>query len=111
MPCHSRYDANSGPRVPDVLKLVETNKDLRVVLKEFPILGPGSAYAARAALASRKQGKYWDFHLALLEPDPAARSRGRDPVACGVAGSTVAECPGDRFRIDPDQQSQRRLVR
>ncbi|HUE46697.1 MAG TPA: DsbA family protein, partial [Aestuariivirgaceae bacterium] len=41
--------------------------DLRVVFKEWPILGEGSRFAARAALASRKQGKYWDFHVALME--------------------------------------------
>lgn len=50
----------------DVLKLMETEKDLRMVMKEFPILGAGSLYASRAALASKKQGKYWEFHLALL---------------------------------------------
>ncbi len=42
---------------------------LRVVYKEFPILGPGSLYAARAALASVRQGKYPAFHRALMESD------------------------------------------
>jgi len=51
---------------PDVTKLLDTDSDLRVVLKEFPILGPGSVYASRAAIASRKQDKYWKFHLALM---------------------------------------------
>jgi len=36
------------------------------VLKEFPILGPNSVLATRAALAAQKQGKYAAFHLALL---------------------------------------------
>ncbi len=64
------FDYNCGyckRALPDVLKLIDEDKDLRIVMKEFPILGPGSTYAARAALASRKQGKYWDFHVALLE--------------------------------------------
>ncbi len=64
------FDYNCGfckRALPDVLKLVDEDKDLRIVIKEFPILGPGSTFAARAALASGKQGKYWEFHLALLE--------------------------------------------
>ena len=64
------FDYNCGyckRAMPDVLKLIETDKDLRVVLKEWPILGEGSVYAAKAALASRKQGKYWDFHVALMQ--------------------------------------------
>ncbi len=43
---------------PTVVELEEGDPDLRLVYKEFPILGPGSQFAARAALASRKQGKY-----------------------------------------------------
>ncbi len=39
---------------------------LRLVYKEFPILGPNSEFAARAALASIKQGKYVPFHEALF---------------------------------------------
>ena len=40
-----------------------------VVFKEFPILGPESTLAARAALASRAQGLYEPFHWALLGAD------------------------------------------
>ncbi|MGE0213467.1 MAG: DsbA family protein [Parvibaculaceae bacterium] len=63
------FDYNCGyckRSVPDITKLMEANKDLRLVFKEWPILGPGSTYAAKAAMASRKQGKYWEFHVALL---------------------------------------------
>ncbi len=53
----------------DVQKLREANKDLKIVIKEFPILGPDSMEAAKYALAARKQGmdKYWDLHVALLK--------------------------------------------
>lgn len=51
---------------PSVLKAIEQDKGLRVVMKEFPILGPASVYASRAALASREQGKYEPFHNALM---------------------------------------------
>ena len=50
----------------DVMKLVEADKNLRVVIKEFPILGPSSIAASRAALASDKQGKYKEMHMALM---------------------------------------------
>lgn len=39
---------------------------VRLVMKEFPILGPVSEIAARAALASRRQGRYEDMHIALM---------------------------------------------
>ena len=52
---------------PTVVELEETDPDLRLVYKEFPILGPGSQFAARAALASRKQDKYLPFHRALMQ--------------------------------------------
>jgi protein-disulfide isomerase len=52
--------------LPDVMKLVEQDKNLRVVIKEFPILGPTSIVASRAALAADKQGKYEKMHMALM---------------------------------------------
>jgi protein-disulfide isomerase len=63
------FDYNCGyckRSVADVLRLTEEDKNVRVVMKEFPILSEGSVIAARAAIASREQGKYWDFHLALM---------------------------------------------
>lgn len=63
------FDYNCGyckKAFPDIVKLTETDKDLRIIFKEFPILGPGSVAAARAALASRKQDKYWEFHQAMM---------------------------------------------
>ncbi len=52
---------------PTVRKLLKEDGNIRFVYKEFPILGPRSVYAARAALASRSQGKYREFHNALME--------------------------------------------
>jgi protein-disulfide isomerase len=40
---------------------------LRIVYKEYPILGAGSVFAAKAALAANKQGKYVTFHRALYQ--------------------------------------------
>ena len=54
---------------PTLETLLAENGDLRLVLKEFPILGPESTLAARAALASRAQGLYEPFHWALMGAD------------------------------------------
>jgi len=51
----------------DLVKLIENDKNVRVVLKEFPIFGEPSEAAARAAIAAEKQGKYFEMHSALLE--------------------------------------------
>jgi protein-disulfide isomerase len=53
--------------VGDVVGLVEQDKKVKFILKELPVLGPGSEEAARVALAARMQGKYWEFHRAMLE--------------------------------------------
>src|SRR3546814_1965115 len=45
---------------------------LRIVYKEFPILGPNSVYAAKAALAAHRQGGYLAFHQALMQADGTA---------------------------------------
>ena len=53
----------------EVEKFVEADGNIRVIVKEFPILGPGSITAARVALASRKQqdGKlYPELNDALM---------------------------------------------
>lgn len=51
---------------PDMERLMKEDGGLRVVLKEFPILGPASVTAARASLAAQKQGKYLEFHNKLM---------------------------------------------
>ena len=52
---------------PVVEKALAKDKKIRIVYKEFPVLGPNSVLAARAALASRAQGKYLAFHKALMK--------------------------------------------
>ena len=51
---------------PTLATVAGEDPKLRIVYKEFPILGPPSLLAARAALASRGQGKYLAFHRALM---------------------------------------------
>src|SRR6516162_10645932 len=66
------FDYNCGfcrRALADMLDLMKADPKLRVVLKEFPVLGPGSVEAAQVAVAVRMQDagkKYFDFHLKLL---------------------------------------------
>ena len=66
--------------LPDLLTLLKDDPQLKIVLKELPILGPGSLDAARVAVAVRMQDpggqKYIAFHQQLLGgPGPASREK------------------------------------
>lgn len=50
----------------EVQKLVQNDKNVRVVFMEFPILREESEAAARVALAARMQGKYWEVHQDMI---------------------------------------------
>ena len=61
--------------VPDLKALIAANPDLKVVIRESPILGEGSVEAARMALAAADQGRFDAFHYAMFEKDrPGAAS-------------------------------------
>jgi protein-disulfide isomerase len=70
----------------DVDALIAANPDLKVVIREYPILRPESLDAARMALAAAQQGKYAAFHDAMFRLGPpsaetieaAARQAGVD---------------------------------
>ena len=55
--------------IPDVDRLIRENKDLKVVIREWPIF-EGSEQAARMGLAAAKQGKYAAFYHAMFEQGP-----------------------------------------
>jgi protein-disulfide isomerase len=64
-------------RMPPVLnELLRRHRDVRLVLKDMPILGPNSVLASRALLASQRQGKYHEYHDALM----ATREELAEPV-------------------------------
>jgi protein-disulfide isomerase len=52
---------------PALERLAKADPEVAVVIKDWPILGPGSRLAARAALAAHRQGKYLALHRALME--------------------------------------------
>lgn len=60
---------------PTVEGLIEADPGIRIVYREWPILGEGSVFAARAALASREQGLYEEFHWALMGMEGRAEER------------------------------------
>lgn len=94
------FDYNCGyckKALPDLAALVQDDKNVRVVLKEFPILSKGSEEASKIALAAKMQGKYWDFHLAML---------GLQGQANEASALKVAEKAGlDMVRIKKDMVS------
>ena len=55
-----------------VQALIASDPNVRVIFREWPVLGEGSIFAARAALASRAQGKYEEFHWALMNGEGRA---------------------------------------
>jgi protein-disulfide isomerase len=64
------FDYNCGyckRAVPDIQAILEKDKKVRFVFQEMPILGPSSLTAAQWAKAAHNQGKYFDFHVALME--------------------------------------------
>jgi protein-disulfide isomerase len=50
----------------ELQRLVRDDKNVRLVFREFPILGPQSLFASKAAIAARDQGKYLEMHGALM---------------------------------------------
>lgn len=86
--------------VADVKALIKADPKLRVVIKDFPVLGPGSVEASRVALAAKSQlagDELYEFHTRLME------GRGQ---ANGESAKAVAKEMGlDLVRLEKDLQS------
>ncbi len=79
---------------PELARLLASDGKVRVVLREWPILSQGSRFAARAALAARKQGKYAEFHEALMG------MRGKVDEASTMKAARELGLDTDRLRAD-----------
>jgi len=95
------FDYNCGyckRAMVDMLELMKADPKLRVVLKEFPVLGPGSVEAAQVAVAVRMQDptgkKYLDFHQKLLNGRGQA-DKARAMAAAKEAGLDMAKLEKD----------------
>jgi protein-disulfide isomerase len=80
-----------------MIDLFEADGNVRFVLKEYPILGPDSEFAARAALAAHLQGKYRELHMALMT------FKGK--VTSDDVRRIAAEVGLDMARLESDMQS------
>jgi protein-disulfide isomerase len=95
------FDYNCGfckRALADTLSLLKTQPHLKIVLKEFPVLGPGSLEAARVAIAARMQdaegAKYLEFHQRLLGGQgPASKARALE--IAGAVGFDVGKIEQD----------------
>jgi uncharacterized caspase-like protein len=60
--------------LPDIVKLIENEPNIKVQFMEFPILSPESKDASRVAIAAAKQGKYFEFHEAMFATVRASKN-------------------------------------
>ena len=95
------FDYNCGyckRALTDMVNLMKADPKLKVVLKEFPVLGPGSVEAAQVATAVRMQDrtgkKYLEFHQKLLT--------GRGQVDRARALAVAKEVGLDMARLEKD---------
>jgi protein-disulfide isomerase len=97
------FDYNCGycrRTLDDISRLTKEDKDLRIVLKDFPVLGPGSVEAAQVAIAVRGQfkgDKYWDFHQKLLST--------RGQVGKAQALSVAKDMGADMNKVNADSNA------
>lgn len=82
---------------PRLSELLEADGNIRFVYKEWPILGPVSEVAARAALAAWKQGKYAGFHERLMAV--------KEPLTVELILDTAKSLSLDLRRLEKDMAS------
>lgn len=104
------FDYNCGyckKAMTDIMAMIKADPNLRVILRDFPVLGPDSIDASLVALAARSQfpgDKYMEFHQALL----SSKGRiGKDRVF-EVAKSLGADI--DKLKKELDSGEPRKLV-
>ncbi len=80
-----------------IAELIKRDKNVRVVLKEYPVLGATSKTAAKWAFAAHKQGKYFKFHMALMKV--------RTPIDRAVLNDAALAVGLDVFKMRKDADS------
>lgn len=97
--------------VPDIVRLIREDFDVRFVFRELPILSPESEVAARYSLAAAQQGDFFDFHQAMY----AAGRPGDAAIASAMQASGVdrarAEAAIDAPEIAAELESNMALAR
>ena len=77
-----------------IIQMLAANGDVRLVVKEFPILSQSSVTAAKAGIAAQKQGKFKSFHTEMM----TYRGQVNDASimqAAGAAGLDLAQLKQD----------------
>ena len=78
--------------------LIASDPNIRVIFREWPVLGEGSTFAARAVLASAEQGKYEEFHWALMN--------GKVQATKAVVMKVARDLGLDIAKLEADMSSQ-----
>ena len=81
-----------------IMALLARNNDVRLVIKEFPILSQSSLTAAKAGVAAQKQGKFEIFHKSLMT------YRGQVNDDAITAAAKAADVDIDQMRRDMDSE-------
>jgi protein-disulfide isomerase len=87
-----------------VTQLLKDDPNVRLVYKDFPILGDASVAASKAALASRAQGKYPAFHEALM----AAKGDLTEAAVMEIAGAVGLDTA--RLQVDMETPAVRAII-
>ena len=111
------FDARCGyckQLQPTMEQLLRRQNDVRLVLKDLPILGPNSLLASRALLAAQRQGKYAELYgvLMALREDPAEPVLKREAERVGLDWSRLRrdmDDPGLQARIQGNLQLAQQL--
>ena len=63
------FDYNCGyckRSFPELMELILNDSDIKVILKELPVLGESSILASKYSIAAQKQNKYFEMHQELI---------------------------------------------
>src|SRR6476469_5563833 len=97
------YDCGYCRRsLPDIDRLLREDKRLRIVYREFPVLGPGSEVAAKLSLAAARGGNYSAFHRAMYAAKDLTQAE-IDKVAARY-GVKPSDEPAVQREIDANRQ-------
>lgn len=86
----------------DVARLIAADPQVKVVIRELPILSPESVDAAKMALAAARQGKYAAFHHAMF----ASGHPGADTIAAAARSAGLDMAAAQKAIADPALQAE-----
>lgn len=88
-----------------VLKMIDSDKKIRFVFKEFPIFGARSEAVARVAIAAKAQGKYFEMHAELM------KNRGQTSEQKALLLAEKLGLDMDRLKQDMASDETRKIIK